>query len=69
MKSSKGSGKSFCEENWNKSGENTRELLELHVLCSSIEMKALFKNMIFVVEICLDFATNWIYRQGGVGGV
>lgn len=46
-----------------------RELLELHGLCNSTVMKALFRNMIFVVDMCLDFATNWIYRRKGVGGI
>lgn len=46
-----------------------RELLELHGLCNGTEMRALFRNMIFLVEMGLDFATNWIFRQGGVGGM
>lgn len=52
------------EQVWRK---HEREVLELHGLCNGIEMKGFFRNMIFVAEMGLDFATNCIYRQGGTG--
>lgn len=59
----------LCRELEQVRRKHERELLELHGLCNGTEMRALFRNMIFLVEMCLDFATSWIFRQGGVGGM